>query len=417
MACRLTIIELVFVVEISKLFKVDLVPQYGANPSKSFDKLIAFAGPIRHKFQVGPEILVFLRQPFEERTLVDNLHFLTCLLVHELIPIGLLALQGMDHPFSPVSGFENRASDVKILIDNQDFCGAQLERLQCIIHTVTDFAAILADLLEVFTNELFFLDEFDIAESLGGKLDRLVETIFAAIGYVDYFDNLRLKTIVKHIRLVQVVLEVGGTCKNEARNIDLVVADEVLNRQLGYLAHIVVALFFSQPSESQGRLSTATVLFGKIDRELVDDVSCITAECSKESAVPVHDDEAEFLIGFKQFAQRLGMELIVAQVKGGVDGLERLEIDVDLAFLALGSDNFTAVDNEAVGGTLVYNLSRCCVDVMADRTDKRLTRDLILDAVPNSSANIFAARETWSLGAEIFFRVWGMRGEKIGPYE
>lgn len=52
---------------------------------------------------------------------------------------------------------------------------------------------------------------------------------------------------------------------------------------------------------------------------------------------------------------------------------------------------------------------------MADRTDWRLTRDLMLDAVPwgsqhiteaeicmqrtYSSANIFAARDTWSLGA------------------
>jgi hypothetical protein len=31
---------------------------------------------------------------------------------------------------------------------------------------------------------------------------------------------------------------------------------------------------------------------------------------------------------------------------------------------------------------------------MAPKTDWRLTRDLIFEAVPNSSANIFAARET-----------------------
>lgn len=54
---------------------------------------------------------------------------------------------------------------------------------------------------------------------------------------------------------------------------------------------------------------------------------------------------------------------------------------------------------------------------MAERTDKRLTRDLMLEAVPcgddkddilnqehlsltNSSANILAARDTWSFGAD-----------------
>ena len=38
---------------------------------------------------------------------------------------------------------------------------------------------------------------------------------------------------------------------------------------------------------------------------------------------------------------------------------------------------------------------------MAPRTERRFTRDLMLDAVPNSSANIFATREIWSLGGMI----------------
>lgn len=38
---------------------------------------------------------------------------------------------------------------------------------------------------------------------------------------------------------------------------------------------------------------------------------------------------------------------------------------------------------------------------MAPRTERRFTRDLMFDAVPNSSANIFATREIWSLGGMI----------------
>ena len=34
------------------------------------------------------------------------------------------------------------------------------------------------------------------------------------------------------------------------------------------------------------------------------------------------------------------------------------------------------------GGTLEYSLRRCWVEVMADKTDRRLTRDLMLEAVP-----------------------------------
>lgn len=38
---------------------------------------------------------------------------------------------------------------------------------------------------------------------------------------------------------------------------------------------------------------------------------------------------------------------------------------------------------------------------MAPRTERRFTLDFMLEAVPNSSANIFATREIWSLGGMI----------------
>lgn len=44
------------------------------------------------------------------------------------------------------------------------------------------------------------------------------------------------------------------------------------------------------------------------------------------------------------------MEFVVAEVERGVDGLERLEVDVDFALLAFGGDDFTAVDNETIWG-------------------------------------------------------------------
>lgn len=46
--------------------------------------------------------------------------------------------------------------------------------------------------------------------------------------------------------------------------------------------------------------------------------------------------------------------------------------------------------------TLLYSFNRCCADVMAASTESRLTRLLMLDAVPSSSPNIFIARDTWT---------------------
>lgn len=42
------------------------------------------------------------------------------------------------------------------------------------------------------------------------------------------------------------------------------------------------------------------------------------------------------------------MELVVAQVEGGVDWLERLEIDCDLLFFSFVGHDGTAVDDQAI---------------------------------------------------------------------
>jgi hypothetical protein len=50
------------------------------------------------------------------------------------------------------------------------------------------------------------------------------------------------------------------------------------------------------------------------------------------------------------------VELVVAQVERRVDGLEGLEVDVDLALLALCGEDLTTVDNEAIGWDLGVQL-------------------------------------------------------------
>lgn len=50
---------------------------------------------------------------------------------------------------------------------------------------------------------------------------------------------------------------------------------------------------------------------------------------------------------------------------------------------------------------LLYSFSLCCTEVMAPSTESLLTRLLMLEAVPNSSANILATLDIWSLGGMI----------------
>ncbi len=244
----------------------------------------------------------------------------------------------------------------KILEDDQGLDSTKLKSLEGVVNAIADAAGVLADLLEIFTNELLLLDELDIAERLGRQLDGLVETVLATVRYIHDLDDLGLQTLVEHVGSVEVVLEVGGSGENDAGNVDLVGGDEVLNRQLGNLTDVVVPLFFSETGKTKSRLTTTTVLLGKIDGELVNHVTGVAAEGAKQGAVSVHDDEAELLIRFEQLREGLGVELVVTEVERGVDGLERFEIDVDLPLPAFRCQDFTTVDDQAVGRDLIIQL-------------------------------------------------------------
>lgn len=103
-------------------------------------------------------------------------------------------------------------------------------------------------------------------------------------------------------------------------------------------------------------MSTTAVLLGQVDGEFVDDISSVAAQGAEESAVSVHDDEAEGLVGFEEFAESFGVEFVVAQVEGGIDGLEGLEVDVDFSFFAFRCDDFSAVDDQSIRGDFIVQL-------------------------------------------------------------
>ncbi len=72
-------------------------------------------------------------------------------------------------------------------------------------------------------------------------------------------------------------------------------------------------------------------------------------ESAEERAISIHDNESEAVVVSQQGRQGLGVELVITQVERGVDGLERLEIDVDLLLLALLGHDGTTVHNKAIG--------------------------------------------------------------------
>lgn len=98
------------------------------------------------------------------------------------------------------------------------------------------------------------------------------------------------------------------------------------------------------------------MLLGKIDGQTLQNLTSVTTEGTEERTVTVHDDETELLVRLKQLAQSLGVELVVTQVERSVDRLEGLEINVNLALLSFRGDDFTTVDDQAIGRDLVVQL-------------------------------------------------------------
>ena len=248
----LAIIELILITNISQLFKIDLVAQHSANTTKALHKLISLARAIRHEFQARAEILVALSKPFKERALVDEIHFLSCLLIHKHLAVGFLAFLGMDNDFRATGGFEDPASDFEILINDQSLASAGFKGFKRVVDSVTDFPAVEIDFVKVFIDETFFLDELDITQSLRCQVYSLIETILTTVRDVDDFDDFALEAIVEHVGLIEVVFEICRTSEDETCYIDFVLGDEVLDCEFGDFADVVVAFLFSETGETEG---------------------------------------------------------------------------------------------------------------------------------------------------------------------
>lgn len=151
----------------------------------------------------------------------------------------------MENDFGAGGGFEHPAGDFEVFVDDEGFAGAGFEGFEGVFDAVADFAAVEVDLVKVFIDKAFLLDELDVAEGFGCEVDGLVEAVFAAVGDVDHFDDFALEAVVEHVALVEVVFEVGAAGEDEAGDVDFVGCDVVLDGEFGDFADVVVAFFFS----------------------------------------------------------------------------------------------------------------------------------------------------------------------------
>lgn len=166
-----------------------------------------------------------------------------------------------------------------------------------------------------------------------------------------------METLVEDFRFVAVNLELSGTCDNESLDIWFVVCNEMLCKELATFADVVVSLFLSDTGETDGRLTTAAVLFGEGDHDTLEDFFVVALECGVEDSIAVNNHKSELFVVFEQSLQRLGVEFVLALVAEHVDGLEGFQVKRNFLFcFAVVQRNHSAEEHEAIRGDAFVEL-------------------------------------------------------------
>lgn len=317
-----------------------------------------------------------LCKPINDGLVTHNIVLLSVLLEESIKVVSLL------HVFSSnllgVLVLDLESDQIELVPDN-DFLGDTVgESFHGICDTVDDFPCVHVYFLVKSTDQSLLLYKLDSLETVLTEVDGLVETLLSSVGDIGDVDDDFLESGVQELGLGDEFLEIGVPGDDESGDVWHLVLDVAWGGGFAYLSDVGGSLLHSDSSESLLGLPSSSVLFWEVDGELVDDFSGVSLETAEEGAETVYDDESVLLGACEETLERFGDELVAAFVKGGVDGLERLEGNHDLSFsLSVLSENLSCVDQKTVVWDNWVKLESLLGGV--DRLNDTLSVDSVLD--------------------------------------
>ena len=143
--------------------EVDSVSQDAADAAESSTKLRTFLGFVGDNLQGGAEALVLVGEPFQQRHGFDQLQLDAGFFVDKVGFILFLVLIEMKDLLLVVAVvLEHVTHDLQVLPHDEDLHSAHLERFERVVDAEAEFARVLRDLVEIFSDQLLFLDEFHV---------------------------------------------------------------------------------------------------------------------------------------------------------------------------------------------------------------------------------------------------------------
>eukprot|EP00754_Rhynchopus_humris_P023566 Rhum_TRINITY_DN14840_c11_g1::Rhum_TRINITY_DN14840_c11_g1_i3::g.125328::m.125328 len=365
-AADAVVVAVVSLLELVQLHEVHRVPQQTADARETLAELRPLRALVRHELQRAAELLVVARGVLDE---VLGLHLeLAALVVLEDALLLRLLLAHVVHLLALQVAAAHHVPLVRELLpQDQRLHRSHLKRAHRVVHAEAVHVRVLCDLVKELVDQLLLLQELHVAQHVLAELDRLVESVLAAVRHVHKLHHRRLQTLVEQVGLLKVVLELGATGKDQTRHVRAVVRDEVRRRQLRDLTDVVATLLHTQTTETRSRLTTPSVLLRQLNSETVQDLTGVARQRAVQRAVTVHHDETVLVVGLKHLVHLVNVELVVAHVLRLAHRLERLDVDRQLLLLVVLRHHVTAEQDQSVRRRTVVQLQ-----LRQARRDRRL---------------------------------------------
>jgi len=227
---------------------------------------------------------------------------------------------------------------VQIFPDDQGFDGSTAENVHGFVDSLNELAGVETDFVEESAQQLLFFDELQASDDILREFDGLVKSTFLAVADVHSLEHHGREAVVNVFVDHDLLLEVCRPSNDDASHIDLVVLDENLVGLFGHLSDLVLSLLHAQPAESRCGLPALAVFLGQVHGLAHDDFLVSAHQRSEQTAVSVHDDEAELVFRVQQRPQVLSVEFAIAELNRYVDWALRFKVDDDLLLSLLGHD-------------------------------------------------------------------------------
>ena len=340
------------------IIEIHTVAKEATDTTEALDELVAIGRLVSDELDGDTIVFVVKAEPVSELLTADDLQVDTCLGVLEVLRVLLLLSieeEGLGLVLDRVLDLISHNLDV--FEEHHCLKRSELQSLHCVFHTESDHSSVESDLLKEPSDDLLLLNKLDVRERVLSQCDGLVEALVETIGDIDGGQDGSLQSEIKMITLLHNELKIGTTSNDDTTDVGSVVGDKVLSSELTTLNDVQMTLLFSETSETNGGLTTTTVLLGELDGHTLDDLLVVTLEGGEEHTITVNDNETELVVILKEGEEWLRLEAVLALVGEHINGAEWFQGDLDLSLsVTILHQNDTTEDDKTIGWDMLVQL-------------------------------------------------------------